>query len=171
MVKLRDRFSIGLHHSGENIRVVDGGTALVLWSDPRAIPSLLRPAMGIRPCVEGTAGPRFARKSIPKPIRSRRRSSPPGIITIQCSVSSGIKALWKLNKENGDVNSASVRHSYTVISNSLKTKDGSPARTTTTLSNAKSVSYKDFNGLDLEGPIGPEKPTLVRNSYTESSPR
>jgi hypothetical protein len=43
------RFSIGLHESGEKIRVADGGTDLVLWSDPTTIPSSLRPAMGIRP--------------------------------------------------------------------------------------------------------------------------
>src|SRR6516165_3656549 len=44
----------------------------------------------------------------------------------------------------------------------MKTKDGSPAwaRTTITLSNAKSVSYRDFNGLKCR--IGPDEPTLTR---------
>ena len=54
-----------------------------------------------------------------------------------------------------------------------KMKSGSPEwiRATITLSNAKSVSYRDSNGLDLECPIGPEKPPLVHNSYTEGANR
>jgi hypothetical protein len=45
-------------------------------------------------------------------------------------------------------------------------KFGSPAwiRTTITLRNAESVSYRAFNGLECR--IGPEKPALVHNSYT-----
>ena len=55
------------------------------------------------------------------------------------------------------------------ISKLLKRKAGSPAwiRTTITISNAESVTYKVFNGLKCR--IGPEKPTLVHNSYTAGS--
>jgi hypothetical protein len=128
---------------------VDAGTDLVLWSDPRASLHYCDQQWVFAHALE-VLRPRFARKGVPK-------ADPPGIITIQCSVSSGIKALWKLNKENGDVNSASVRHSYTVISKSLKTRDGSPAwaRTTITLINAESVTCGLFNGLKCR--IGPEK--------------
>jgi len=43
---------------------------------------------------------------------------------------------------------------------------GSPAwaRTTITIRDAESVSYRDLNGLECR--IGPEKPPLVHNSYT-----
>jgi len=81
---------------------------------------------------------------------------------------SGIKAIWKLNKINGYVKSPLVHNSYTQFCKRLKTKDDSPAwaRTTITLSNAESVTCRDLNGLKRR--IGPEKPALVHNSYTES---
>jgi hypothetical protein len=54
----------------------------------------------------------------------------------------------------------------TESSNSLKTKDGSPAwaRTTITVSNVESVSCGQCTGLKCR--IGREKPSLVHNSYT-----
>ena len=67
-------------------------------------------------------------------------------------------------------NSASVRYSYTVIFKSLKTKGGSPAwaRTTIRLGIVESVTSRVFNGLKCQ--IGPEKPALVHNSYTDARP-
>ena len=58
-----------------------------------------------------------------------------------------------------------------VICKSLKTKDGSPAwaRTTITISNTESATYRVFNGLKCRN--GPEKLPLVHNSYTEVSLR
>jgi hypothetical protein len=61
-------------------------------------------------------------------IKSRR---------IPCSDRSGIKAVWKLNKTNGDVKPASVHNSYTEFYKRLKTKDGSPAWIRTTIHGSK----------------------------------
>src|SRR6516162_10778452 len=76
-----------------------------------------------------------------------------------------------INTSKDDVDSPSVRDSYTEDCKYLKTKGGSPAwaRTTITLSNSESVTYGLFNGLKCR--IGPEKPTLVHNSYTADSKR
>jgi hypothetical protein len=65
---------------------------------------------------------------------------------IPCSGRSGIKAVWKLNKINGDVKSALVHNSYTQFCKRLETKDGSPAcaRTTITCKQRRICNLQSF---------------------------
>jgi len=68
-------------------------------------------------------------------------------------------------------NRASAKKKGSTLDQDAILRFGSPAwiRTTITTTNTQSRTYRVFNGLECQ--IGPEKPALVHNSYTESGSR
>ena len=121
--------------------------------------------VGSRPpaVVVSPDGPRRGRRGSPTECRDRERRHP--LTGLESRLLSEVEQIKP--SRGSDVKTASVHNSYTKNSKQLKTKGGYPAwaRTTITISNAESVTYRVFNGLKCR--IGPEKPALVHNSYTE----